>query len=101
MVEESETMFSYAADGSKTYADFNFPNFVPSVFTDELRNMSMIDWLNQTYAEELCNGNEFCLFDYLATRSSDVALSTVQQQKDFKRSVQAMCKFIICVLYVE
>ena len=72
----SDSLFTYKA-GESLFTFFD-PGFTPAfetVFSDPVL---------ETQAMELCNGDEFCLFDIAATGSIDIGLSTLDGSQNFE-----------------
>lgn len=73
ITSESESIFKY--DDGKSHADYSVPGFVP-VFLDEF-NATIVQNATQICGE----GNLTCIFDYVLTGNTDLALSTRDSEK--------------------
>ena len=70
---------SQPGDNWATFYDPYFVPFFKPVFTDPLLEMQ---------ANDLCDGDEFCLFDIAATRSTAIGLSTLEGSQNYEEIVQ-------------
>ena len=100
-------MFDYHQPG-ESWSTYYDPNFTP------LFGAEFSDPEAETEAMELCQGDEFCLYDFATTGSMDIGLSTLNGSVGYEEMVEtakpsvchinnyiASCTHCIVVLIIQ
>ncbi len=102
-ITKEESLFNYTID-SATFEDFQFPDYIPTFFTDMITIDTGLDGvINFTMMELLCDGVTICKMDYVTTGDVVLAKQThlTQQHIIHDREILGMSKlsgFSLCVL---
>lgn len=77
----ADSLFDYHQPG-ESWSTYYDPDFTP-LFGVEFSNKRI-----ETEAMELCQGDEFCLYDFATTGSMDIGLSTLNGSVSYEEMVE-------------
>ena len=78
-ISKSESLFTYNQQIDQSWETFYDPYFRP-LFTIDV---------NDELLESICENDTFCLYDIIATGSTEIGLSTLNGSKEYEKSVQS------------
>ncbi|XP_038045778.1 neurogenic locus notch homolog protein 1-like isoform X3 [Patiria miniata] len=96
-ISESDSLFYYVSPG-ESFSNMNDPSFTPK-FLDDL--MSEADPAKLQAARDACGSNKVCLYDALATGSTDVGVASMQLSEQNSIDNMAATNFPPNVTLVE
>ena len=89
---EETSVFSYWQEGG-SWSDYNKVDYIPAFLDELLAKYEGTEFLKKVY--EVCGmDNEECLFDSLATNSTEIGAITKATDEAFQEMVSNLSKYI-------